>query len=198
MSSQPAYDVFLSHRSRDVKLARRIESLLDSSGLSIYRQPTTGSAAKFADEIREALAECRALVLIMSPSALTSTTMAMEVGAAHAWQKAIFVVLHDIQESEIPSYLRGLQVFRAASLETLKRSVEATAKEMTAEHQRLLRTVYKEIGVATDRLTTRPLQLEHLARRFNRKAGTEFTPERVLQELIRMRKRGLLGSATGP
>ncbi|MGN6726953.1 MAG: toll/interleukin-1 receptor domain-containing protein [Tepidisphaeraceae bacterium] len=194
MSKTITYDVFITHRAKDELIARRLAKLLEKSGLSVYSQLTSKAAARFADEMREALSESRSLVVIMSEVATASTTIALEVGAAHAWQKAIFVVLHDISHAQVPAYLSGTPFVRSNQIEKLVDAIKATSNGLTDKEKILLSDLYRRTGVPTDRLLHSPVPLERLARDFNRLAQTSLAPETILQELIRLRKKGKLGT----
>src|SRR5580658_3458916 len=90
---KPLYDVFLSYSKHDIDTAHKIEERMRIAEVEVFTQPTSANAARFEDTIREALAESRVVVAVISPRSIKSTTLAMEIGAAQAWQKAIFLVL---------------------------------------------------------------------------------------------------------
>lgn len=194
MANENTYDVFVTHRAKDERIALRLKTLLDKEGLAVYTQLTSKAAARFADEMREALSESRTLVVVMSELATTSTTIALEVGAAQAWQKAIFVVLHNLTRDQLPSYLAELTSFGSDDLSALVTAIKSASHGLTEDQKSLLSTIYTRIGVPTDALLRRPLQLEKLARAFNKSAQTTLAPEKLLQELIRLRKKGRLGT----
>src|SRR5438270_9620567 len=80
------YDVFLSYAANDAPLAIELANACRASGLEAFidRELLPGGS-KFSDALREALAESRAVLAVLSPSGLTPF-MEIEIGAAQAWK----------------------------------------------------------------------------------------------------------------
>jgi len=187
------FDVFISHRRVDSSTAQRVADNLSAIDLVVYDQAISSNASRFGDDVREALAESRVLLVILSKSSLRSATIALEVGAARAWQKAVYVLLVGVVPKEMPPFLQELDTFTVSRIPALINAIRDSASPLTLSQQAILARVYESSSVPSDQLARRPMALERLTRRFNNLASTTFAPERLLQELIRLRKKGKLG-----
>src|SRR5262245_44089127 len=86
------YDVFISHSASDAPLATELANACRASGLEAITDRELSPVREASDALWEALAESRALLAVLSPSGPTPS-MGIEIGAARAWNKPIFVVI---------------------------------------------------------------------------------------------------------
>lgn len=194
------HDVFLSFSSRDSGIADIIVQRLSESGLSVFAFEPRESHLKSSDPIREAITECSVVVLIVTPTTLRSSWQAIAIGAAMAWEKPVFVVLEGVSGQQVPSYLRRFPLIPASKLTELVRTVQQELEaepQFTEEDRELLRKLYVETGEPTDQLAIEPTTMASLTRKFNRTRRRRLAPDRVLQELFRLRKRRELPSLRG-
>jgi len=80
MSETFAYDVFLSHSAEDKPAVRKLAERLKADGLRVRRLSLRERAAVSADELEQALASSRVLVLCLSRHALASDWTLLESG----------------------------------------------------------------------------------------------------------------------
>jgi hypothetical protein len=196
--SRPAesYDVFLSSAAADRGVAMVVRRAIEDRGLSVFSADDLQGGAGVEDAIRSAMADARVFVAVLSRLSVNSPTIAIELGAAMAWGKAIYLLLEGIGPAELPSALLRYRSIPLSRLAEALREIERSIEPVTEEQARLLAEVYASISVPTDQLASRPSSLDQLTSRFNQRAGTSYSPERVLQELIRLRKRGGLPKLT--
>jgi TIR domain len=76
------YDVFVSHAASESAIASEIASQLEAAGLETFRAGAVQPSTNVSEAIWEALAESRALILIISADAPTHAMGMVEIGAA--------------------------------------------------------------------------------------------------------------------
>jgi hypothetical protein len=187
------YDVFISNSAGDAKLAAEIADTLRANGLDAFTYADLLPSANLSDALWEALAESRALLVVLSPSGLTPS-MAIELGAAKAWSKPVFGLVTDPSNARLPSDLSGLRLFTPGRIEEVIRAVKLAGQELSDADRDLLAKAYSEIGISVDQLALQPRHLEKLAHRFSAGTGKSVPGERLLSELLRLRKRGKLAA----
>ncbi len=122
MGGQFAYDVFLSHSSRDKPMVRQIAEKLRQSGLRVWFDEWSVKPGQLIGKgVEEGLEQSRILVLAMSKAAFDSDWVTLEAQAAvfrdpaNEGRRFIPVRLYEFEDSQIPRMLRGFKyvdVFR--------------------------------------------------------------------------------------
>jgi hypothetical protein len=186
-------DVFISHSAGDAKLAAEIADAFRANGLDAVTYAELLSDANASDALWDALAESRALLVILSPLG-QSPSMTIELGAARAWNKPVFGIVTDPAISRLPSDLSGIRLFTPGRIEEVIRAVKLAGQELSDADRDLLSKAYSGIGIPVDQLALQPSHLEKLAHRFGVGAGKTVSEERLLSELFRLRKQGKLAS----
>ena len=118
--------------------------------------------------------------------------MAIELGAARAWNKPIFGVVTDPTLTELPPGLSGIHLYPSGRIEDAIRAIKVSGKELSEDDRSLLAKLYTAVGVSVDQLALDPRHLEELVKRFSAGTGKAVPGERLLSELLRMRKQGKL------
>lgn len=192
MSSSPLYDVFISHSSADSILVRRLETRLNEVNLVTYRHWRSSSDPSVQESMRSALGESRVLVVVLSPRTRRSSMVAVEVGAAMAWQKHIFVLMNNLSQEDVPAFLATYPIYTSNQIRELAEKIKRSAEPLDDVKKTVLLNLYGKYNVPSDQLARKVSVLEDLTIDFNHKTSSVYSPERVLQELIRMRKLGEL------
>ncbi|QDT39580.1 toll/interleukin-1 receptor domain-containing protein [Stratiformator vulcanicus] len=190
MSSVQLFDVFLSHSSADSSLADLVAHELDQGGLGVFQHDVPQPGEDLSAEIRDSLAECSAVVFLLTPSFRESPNLAYEAGAAMAWNKPIFSLYSGVEPQSIPRFLREYRMVPISQLNSFPEMIRPTIEPFSDEDRSTLRDVYSEVGIPTDQLVRRPSLSGEISARFREKAGIVRGAERLVQELIKMRKRG--------
>jgi nucleoside 2-deoxyribosyltransferase len=131
MSDPTHYDVFLSHSVRDERLADAVKQKLADAGLSVFalsgREFAEGREpdAEFADTVLKALTESSALVALLTPAHRDSPALGVEIGAAWAQQKPVYVLVEGNGSSTLPAHLKRFQVY---PMSKLSRAIPAIVK----------------------------------------------------------------------
>jgi hypothetical protein len=130
-SSPTHYDVFLSHSVRDEALATVVKQKLAEAGLSVFGVSGLDLAdggepgAEFGDAVLKALVESSALVALLTPAHRDSPALGVEVGAAWAQRKPVYVLVEGDSAGTLPPYLRRFQVY---PLSEISRAIPAIVR----------------------------------------------------------------------
>lgn len=192
-TASKTYDVFLSHSSSDRELAVEVANRLKSEGLQPFHDESVGPAESMSTAIWDALAECRALIAIISVDATTPDAMGMvEIGAAIAWNKPIYLILNGPASTRLPDTLKSYQVYPRNRLDEVLQKIRTEFQPLSDDDRQILADTYKDLSIPADKLGQSPKSLRDLTMRFNRKTKKQLSGERLLSELLRLRKKGSL------
>lgn len=191
------YDVFIAHSANDAALALEVVTACRANGLEAITDMELQPGANVGDAVWEALAESRALVAILSPSGLTPS-MGIELGAALAWNKPIFGVLTNPSLNPLPGDLMGVHLYTPGRIEDVIRAIKQSGQELSEEDRVLLARLFTEVGVSVDQLALERDRLGELVKQFAANTGRAVPGERLLSELLRMRKQGRLTRGRSP
>ena len=186
------YDVFISHAARDQELAREIAERLESEGLASFHDGLIPPGADIGRTIWDALAESRALIAIISPDMLPQAMGLVEIGAAAAWNKPFYVIINGPSSTKLPNFLSNYPAYPLNRLEEVVRAIQSSFDPLTESEREILSEIYLNLGTPTDQLSQSPKALRELTSHFNKSTKKQYSGERLLSELIRLRKKGEL------
>jgi hypothetical protein len=182
-------DVLISHAAKDSSLAQDIADACRENGLETAIDAELLSGPNASDALWEALAESRALVTILAPSGLTPW-MIIEIGAAGAWNKPIFGIITDPSITRLPSGLTGIRPYTTGRLQDVINEIKLSARELTEEDRAFLTGIPAKMGVSVEQLALDPRRREEIVKAFRKGRGKTVSEERLLSELLRLRKQG--------
>ncbi len=186
-------DVFLSATEADRWVADRVKKALEDAKLNVFPAYDFAREAElFQDTFYDALVGSRAFVALLSRSSLRSSWVIFEIGGAQAREKPIFFLYSDVPASEIPPHLRKYHLRPFAELDEMVAEVKRVTVPLPDSESKTLSKLYAEYGVPFKDLEIEDGHLGELTRKFNQATGADFTPERIIQELFRLRKEGKL------
>jgi hypothetical protein len=194
--NRTTFDVFISHSAGDTSLAKEIAAACEATGLRAFTGADMEEGKNVSDAIWEALAESKAVIAILSRPELTPS-MAIELGGARAWNKPIFGVLTSSTLSPKLINIENNRLYTAARVEDVIHAIRASGGEFTEDERDELATIYAENNISVDQLALNPGKLEALVKRFGHATGKIVAGERLLSELLRMRKQGKLATGEG-
>jgi hypothetical protein len=186
------YDVFLTHAIGLDALSRRVSQHLREAGLAVFDIQDAKPGEALLKAIWEALAESHALVAVMSQSSAMSPSMAVEIGAASAWNKPIFLLKETQEEHLITSHFRECHVFTLAQIDSVIAQIREAQSRLSEANIIALMRAYSEAGIPTDAFARHPIELTRLTEKFRKETGLDVSGERILNELLRLRKLGQL------
>jgi hypothetical protein len=191
-TATPTYDVFVSHSFRDREFAADVADRLAAEGLQPFYDASIPVGEDVSKAIWEALAECRAFIVIVSPDSPPDAMGMVELGAATAWHKPIFVLLNGPASSRLPEPLHQFPTYPRNRVDEVLAHIRQTFEPITDEDRELLADIYSDIEVPADRLSQSPRELQELVNRFNAGTKRQLSGSRILSELLRMRKQSKL------
>jgi hypothetical protein len=109
-----------------------------------------------------------------------------------AWQKPVYVLTSKPASAKLPPYLAKQRVFPVSKLDDVILQLKRPSHELSPDKVTVLKDLYSEVGVPSDQLMKDPARLERFSREFNSRARTKISGERLMSELLRLRKGGHL------
>ncbi|MEO8494359.1 MAG: toll/interleukin-1 receptor domain-containing protein [Planctomycetota bacterium] len=191
-TANTTYDVFISHAASDRELATEIAGSLESVGLETFHTGTVQAGSDLGEAIWQALAESRALIAIISPDIPTNAMGMVEIGAAAAWNKQIFLLINGPSSTKLPPALSSYPVFPLNRLDEVIQAIRTGFEPLTDSERTVLADIYSVHNTSADQLSHSPKALRELTGNFNKQTNRQFSGERLMWELLRMRKSGKL------
>lgn len=188
----PAYDVFISYGSRDREFAVDVAGRLAAEGLQPFYNALVPAGEDMSKAIWDALAECRAFIVIVSADSNPDAMGMVELGAATAWNKPIFVLLNGSTSIRLPEALQPFQAYPRNRVDEVLTRIRQTFEPITDEDRQLLAEIYGDINIPADRLSQSPRELQELIHRFNVGTRRQLSGSRIMSELFRLRKQSKL------
>jgi hypothetical protein len=181
-------DVVISHALRATELAKEIADTFRAVAL----EPAASNEFSFEVDdgaaLREAIMESRAFLAVVSSAVLTSW-MAFELGAAQVWDKPVFALMSDAL-AKPPAALKRAVIYNAAGIDKMVRAVKASGERLTSDQRQSLADVYAGMSVRFDEFLLEPAHVDELSERFKLRTHRSVSGERLFSELLRMRKQG--------
>ena len=196
ITANTTYDVFVSHAISDSDVAREIAESLQAAGLATFHAGAVRQGDDIGDAIWDALAESRALIAIISPDLPLQAMGTVEIGAAAAWSKPIYVVVNGSLTTKLPSVLRSYPIYPLSRFDEVIHAIQTGFDALTIDERDALADVYQNVGVPADQLSQSPRALRDLAKAFGKRTHKQFSGERLLSEILRLRKSGRLPRLT--
>ena len=191
-TATPTFDVFVSHSSRDREFAADVADRLRAEGLQPFHDASVPIGDEISKAIWDALAECHAFIVLVSPDSAPDAMGMIELGAATAWNKPIFVLLNGPASTRVPDALGAYQVYPRNRIDEVLTQIRRNFEPITDDERQVLMETYSDLGVPADRLSQSPRELQQLVETFNKKADKQLSGTRLLSELLRMRKQAKL------
>ena len=186
------YDVFLSYSLTEGRAAELVERALREAGLNVFNHAHMAQGRDWEDVLRFALAECAAVVVVIDPQRSPAHATTLELGAAMAWQKPIYLVLADAATAALPPYLQRLPAYSVSRVDDVVQCVRRDMVGLSEQERSVLLAVYAEIGIPVEQLVGEPEHVDAIERRFNARRRKRVLGERLVQELVRLNKSGEL------
>jgi hypothetical protein len=161
---------------------------LAEAGLTVFDPAGIQVGSSPAEEVWHALAISEALVAVMPTTGDPSPNTSAELGAALAWNKPVFLVQRENGRTKTPWFFSGVKVYPLSRIDDVANAIKRGQEPLSEDQQEKLREAFIDIGAPTDRLLREPALLDRLAKRFRKKAGTEVSGERLMYEMLRLRK----------
>lgn len=183
-------DVFLSYSLEDRPVADKVTRALTQGELEVFDLSKLSGAVSISNEIRNAIANSDAIVVILPEDGTLSPNAAIELGAAMAWKKPVYLIQIANGRTRIPSFLKGSAVYPLSRVDDAVRDIQRTRSVdiLPDQHRSVLKSLYEEMGTPLDQYIGSPELLDELAKRFKERTKSGVPGERLLAEIVRLRK----------
>jgi len=131
-------DIFISYSRKDSEQAQLLTELLASAGLSVWIDRSgIGVATSWSGEISKAITDCKALIVLLSPSSVDSKNVTREVALAFERNKKILPI--DLEPVTLPDdfayHLAGIQRAPMTNIDAVIRALGKLGLEATGAPQ---------------------------------------------------------------
>lgn len=155
---------------------------------------TDGKLKDVSGELWAALAKSDAVVFVLDDSDLTSEGY-VELGAA--WAREIpTLALSVVAQPRVPVMLSRQPCFHEGALAELVREIHKSTEPMSPAEIEAMSKLYSRHGVPVDKLITVPGMASKFASELKKITGRSVLEQRVLTQLLRLRKSGKLPRVT--
>jgi hypothetical protein len=189
--SKPTCDVFISHNSQDKQFAVEIAEVLRSYDLQVFIDSEIPVGSKIDDAIWDAMAESQALVAVVS-AAEPSAWLAIEMGAAKAWNKPMYGIVSEPSLVRVPSAFHDLLLFPRSRIEDVALEIKRSSEPLTKAEIDVLIESFLLKATPVDQLFFQPQSVSEIIEEIQSQTGRRIPSEQVLRTLIRLRKQGQL------
>jgi len=126
--SRPRGSVFISHSHQDNELVRDLARRLRDAGLKpVADLSDIPAGAEWRKVVRERLREAEAMIILVTPAALSSAWMMAELGMAEGFERLILPVVAGLKPRSLPAPLQSYQVI---PFDEVDRAIEALAERL--------------------------------------------------------------------
>lgn len=185
------HDVFLSCSFDLASQAKVIIKKFADAGLTVFASSEIEPGYNIIEETWQALAESWAVIALIKPGTVSSS-VGVEIGAASAWQKPTYILTTGTGEYHLPKYFSKYQMFKISEIGKLIQLISKDLKPLTEEERQALVDAYNRLGIPTDKLLRQPAHIDQLNNILWSKSHLRLSGERIMEELLRLRKRGKL------
>jgi hypothetical protein len=168
-----------------------VAAKLSEAGLAVFDISEIGPRYNIVEEMWQALAESWALVVLIKPGTIPPS-VAVEIGAAAAWQKPIYIVTIAEGKYQLPASLSQYELVKSSEISKLVESISKGRKPLTDKDRDALKEAYSRVRIPTDQLLREPRYVQKLQHLLKKEYGLTISGERMMQELLRLRKSGRL------
>jgi hypothetical protein len=117
-------DIFISYSTDDRALAGQLAAFLQEQGYSVWWDRELSAGQQFYEKLAQALADCRAAIVIWTSSSIKSRWVLGEADTAASADKLIPVRAESLSERELPVGFRALHTIALSDREGLLRAIK--------------------------------------------------------------------------
>jgi TIR domain len=191
-ANSTTYDVFISHSTSDKDAARFVAQSLNSAGLTAFYLGALTDAKSISETIWEALSESLAVIALFASDVRNNANMMLEIGAASAWEKSIFVIVKGPESKPPIEILQKYPTYPLSRLDDVVLAIKSEIQPLTNEERKVLTDLYKKVAIPADKLSQSSESLGEISNEFRHITRRRYSSERLLSELLRLRKLGAL------
>jgi hypothetical protein len=192
-------DVFLTFPLSERDTAKLVRDSLSQAGFRVITADTATTGSEWKNDLWISLVQSDAVVVLTTNVQPPSANSLVEIGAAMAWNKPIFVLQKELVVTP-PAPLQSFPRFNVARLDDLadaiRRSAAARTKKesLSSEQQAALADAFVEQALPVDRIVSDVDTLDAFTDIVNRRINARITSAQVARHLLWLRKAGRLRS----
>lgn len=101
-----AYKVFISSTYRDIDVARDLARRIEEAGVRVFPLDETVPGDNVAASVNRSLREADEVIVILTDNSVNSPAVLYEMGAASGLHKRVTPLVVNVQDSEIPPFVK--------------------------------------------------------------------------------------------
>jgi len=126
-----AYKVFISSTQRDIDVARDLARRLEDAGIKVFAVETSVPEESATASITRSLRDADEVIAILTDNSVNSQKVIYEMGAASGLHKRVTPLVVNVEESEIPPFVKNY--VRFAELPAYISELSKRATELKAQ-----------------------------------------------------------------
>ncbi len=189
--TKKTHDIFLSYPFDLGAQAETVAEAFEKAGLAVFAVPEVEPGQDVLQEMWQALAESWAVVALLKSKTL-SPAVAIEIGAAAAWQKPIYLLTERKVRQDVAVDISMYEVFSISQIDEVVDLISRSLSPLNENQKDALKRAYQKLGVPTDQLLMEPASIDRLNKMILKQSKLKLSGERIMQELLRLRKKGKL------
>lgn len=189
--TKKTHDIFLSYPFGLGAQAETVAEAFEKAGLAVFAVPEAEPGQDVLQEMWQALAESWAVVALVKSKTI-SPAVAIEIGAAAAWQKPIYILTERKVRQDVAVDISKYEVFLISQIDEVVDLISRSLSPLNEKQKDALKRAYQELGLPTDQLLMEPASIDRLNKMIWTQSKLRLSGERMMQELLRLRKTGKL------
>jgi hypothetical protein len=122
------YDVFLCYGDDVQGLGAIVLMALEEAGLRTYRPWIADDSGRIPNsDPRSVLAQSKAVVGAVLSGGNLNPTLVVAIGAAQSLGKPVYIVTDEVENPDLPPYVKALSVFPLSRIDAMVRQITRTS-----------------------------------------------------------------------
>lgn len=101
-----SYKVFISSTQRDIDVARDVVRRIEEAGVRVFPVKDRSVSKEKAASVTRSLREADEVIVILTDNSVNSPNVIYEMGAASGLHKRVTPLVVNVQDSEIPPFVK--------------------------------------------------------------------------------------------
>lgn len=101
-----SYKVFISSTQRDIDIARDVVRRIEEAGVRVFPVKDRSVPEEKAASVTRSLREADEVIVILTDNSVNSPNVIYEMGAASGLHKRVTPLIVNVQDSEIPPFVK--------------------------------------------------------------------------------------------
>lgn len=188
-SPTAGHDVFLTFAAADAAVGGAVHRQLEAAGLTVVPSDRIGAGVELSEGVLRQITTSATFAVILTPSSLHNGNLALELGVAWGAAVPVYVLTSGVPTADVPAYLAKYRVGELwGGLPRIVDEIRLSAQPLTDDQTQTLLDTFKRLGATVDDLQRDFSARVRLAEDFAGETGLTLKPDRLVRELLRLRK----------